>query len=346
MVIAADRSTSFTNILGGGHGEADFLVFTAPEDYYTVDPNNGVGNTTYLTENGGWAGTMATLNANDLFIVKHVGGGALIRGGLQDPTIIRLPSIESTGGVASKPTYAPGVGLVYGSIHGVYAFDGQSKTQCISPQIDGCFWRWFKTSDYNPLGSFARFGFHTPWVLAPNDFVFDTRTQSWWRLIDPATPNHAPYAAYDGGGRTGSFFAFPSKVTATKNISWDRFDPTILASAYSWQSQPLVESTTHVLSFTTFNMVAMAAPGSISPSITITFTGYDTDGTALDPVVEEWDLGPETQRPQFLERDIHPEFQGRYVQVRLKASSETGPAPAIMPGFQLFTRAERVVPRT
>jgi hypothetical protein len=325
----------------------DYLQYTAVSQFWTTSVDDGAGSNAFLEENPGFPGVMASMNAQDLFLVKHTGGGALIRGGLQSGTVVRLPAIESTGGYTSKPVHAPGVGLVYLSRNGVFAYDGSTKTQRLSPQIDGAFWRYWNESTYTYDLSCGRLGYFYPWVCVPNDYLFDTRTGSWWRLTDPNASGHAAYNVYDVGPNTGKLYAFPHKIDANNTRAWDTYDASVLSSTYSWQSQPLIESVDKVLSFSAYNLIAMAAPGSTNPRITVTFTGYASDGTATTPVTETLNLNAtNTQRPQFFERNMKAEFQGRYVQVRFEAAADTGPAPSIMPGFTILTRPERQPPRT
>ena len=59
-------------------------------------------------------GTLGVVTIDQLLVVKHFGGGALVAGDLDSPTITRLPYIESTGGLVCKGAHTP-AGFVYGS---------------------------------------------------------------------------------------------------------------------------------------------------------------------------------------------------------------------------------------
>lgn len=318
------------------------LGFSAVNQFYTTAANDGYGTIDFIGEGSPLAGVMASMNASDLIIIRKSGGAVLIRGSLTDPTIIRLPGVESTGGVITKPINVPGLGLAYCTVNGVFVFDGQATSKKISPQIDGQFWQYYDPATDNRVGNAGRLAYWNSWLCVPNDYMFDTRTGGWWKLTNTAT--HNAYSTYDVGAQTNRLYAIPNKVTSTYLTAFDYYDANTLALSYSWQSQPLIETTDKVLSFTSIDLTAMAAPNSTNPTVTLTFTGYNSDGSTMQPVPEVFSLSTSTG-PQFNERNMHPAFQGRYVQVRVEASADSGAAPTVGP-ITLGVREERIVPRS
>jgi hypothetical protein len=281
----------------------------------------------FVEENTTGIGTMASLSADELLVVKHGGGGYLLRGSVTAPTVTKLPFIESTYGVTSSPVATP-MGLVYGSRNGVFVWDGGETSKHLSPQLDGWFWR--HTSTVNYQGHSARFAWWHPWVVTPNGFAFDTRSQSWWRLDDPST--HAAYNVYAVSSRSGELFAFPWRVTGTAptNVLWNSASPDRLAASWSWKSQPLLESTERAFKVRDVEIVATSAtPNS---TITVSITGFDETGVSVTLPDVTIALGSVVDRPQVLTMGVSGQDRAlSYIQARVvaQAPSSTRVAPKL-----------------
>lgn len=146
-------------------------------------------------------GVLASLTADELFVVKHTGGGVLVRGDLDNPQVVKLPFIQSTGGLVSRGTPSP-LGFAYGTSAGVFVFTGGAQTEKLSNQIDGCLWDfWTKSAEEHPsavnwIGSRGRFGFWHPFICVPNNWIMHTESGGWWRLENPDEtfdPRDHPY---------------------------------------------------------------------------------------------------------------------------------------------------------
>lgn len=280
-------------------------------------------------------GILGVVTADELLVVKARGGGALVRGDLDNPTVRRLPHIESTGGITSKGAQTP-IGYIYGTRTGVFAFDGGDTTRKLSRQIDGFFWNPYEEEDLILEGSYGRFAYWNDMVFAPNNYVYDVETDSWWRLDnrllvddDPVTyvawPRYNIYLISDAG----RLFAFPYKCNETvadnSGQVYHVLDERFLATEYSWQSHSLVETRGRRVSFQDVRLVVTAAAAA---QIRVTLTGYDEDGAQITSVSVMFTVtAASVNRPQILRKDIAPNFVAEYVNVRIEAMSGTFAAP-------------------
>lgn len=292
-------------------------------------------------------GCIGVTTADELFVVKDHGGGALVRGDLDNPTVRRLPHIEPTFGVASKGVATP-IGFVYGSRSGVYVFDGGDTSQELSAQLEGFFWNVFDdtergSTDTPTSGSYGRFAYWHGMVMVPNNYIYDTETNSWWRWRSFVDQHN--YSAYLVTPH-GRLFAFPYKTTATAAAPqpvWHEMRVTNLAHSYSWQSQPLVETRGRRQSFQDVRLLVTVDPNVVT-TFTVTLTGYDEEaGTiATDSVVL---TAAQNENPQVLRADLTPAFVAEYVQVRIEASAaDDGRGPKIH-ALRLGIKSRQTTPR-
>ncbi len=278
-------------------------------------------------------GAVASITADEIIFVKDRGGAVMVRGDLDNPTVVQLPYVESTHGARSIPTSTP-LGLIYGTRAGVYLWEGGDTSKHISPQIDG--WFWNHDADLTYLAQRGRFGWWNPWVMVPNNFIFDTRTNSWWRL-DSVANTGASINAYDVSNETNELYAFPHKLDADNDTIWWNATPDQLADSYSWKSQPIQQSRKRLLTVQELHLTV--APGSTVPAtITVTLTGFDQTGKALTPVSVEFVTHPNTNM-QMLHKDVQPNFQGLNIQVKVVANSNDPDEPA--PKIQALGMAVR-----
>ncbi len=202
-----------------------------------------------IEENQSGIRVAQSVNANELFLVKATGGGAVISGDLDFPTVRRLPGLHSPGDIYAKPTNTP-IGVVYAGHGGVFLWSGAESSQLLSSQFDGPFWSPYLGvwSSYTPPAN--RFGFHGgfdylhPWVLCPSHFLFDTRFQSWWMLDSPDQSNDgsdsAPYPSFFMHGTSqGHILAVMPEINEDQPVLAERYDPSLMADNYAWTSQPI-----------------------------------------------------------------------------------------------------------
>jgi hypothetical protein len=300
---------------GGNHWAwKDRLSATGLLDITTPDVSGE-----FVEENTAGIGTFASLSADELLVVKHTGGGYVLRGSFASPTVTKLPFLESTYGVVSSPAMSP-IGLVYGTRNGIFVWEGGETSRHLSPQIDGFFWNHAPGISYE--GHRARLGFWHPWVMVPNGYMFDTRHQSWWRLDDPST--HEAYNVFQVS-ETNKLYAFPWQVTPTRSLLWNTADPDVLASSWSWKSQPLVETREQAFKVRDVSILATATdPGS---TITVTITGFDQNGVSQTITVPQFVLGSAVNTPQMVMRDVtNTDIPLTHMQVLITATNTNGNA--------------------
>jgi len=289
-------------------------------------------------------GCMASLTADELFIVGMQGGAMLVRGDMANPTIVQLPYVESTFGLAMYPAISP-IGVVYGSRNGIFVWSGGDTSKKLSRQIDGFFWNHMgsvETKDY--IATRGRFAYWNPYVCVPNNYIYDTDTDAWWRLCAPSTNASIPYNIYCVDGRTGVMYAFPYKLTGNNtaagknNTVYDTYDPAVLGASYSWRSQPLVQSRDRNFTIQQVELVA-TNPTTTTSTVTVTLEGIDDAGALTSRTVTFSLTGSGTSggRPQIIRQSLPSPDSGqtqgsitaRYIQFRIEASNSTV-APKIM----------------
>lgn len=270
------------------------------------------------------SGVVASITANDLLLIKDHAGGVLVRGDLDRPTVVALPFVHSTHGVRSIPAATP-FGLFYGTRHGVYIWTGGEASEHASPQIDGWFWN-HDTEGREYLGSHGRFAWWEPWVCAPNNFLYDTRHASWWRIDDVAS-NKVAYSCYDVAPSSNRLYAFPWKLDDNNQVLWREASPEALATDYSWRSHPLVETVDRTVSVRLITLLATGSAAAVS-TVDVQLFGYDLDGALVSSPVTTFNLAA-SERPQLHDLIIEPNFVASYIQVQIVADGGTEPAPKV-----------------
>jgi hypothetical protein len=331
-VVYASAYGTYSNQLGNGVGPVqiafdDVIAYTAPTAgdaggaFAFPESVPGVwGNPQFGLIAGddqtARIGAIGVVAADQLLIVKARDGGVVISGSINNPSIRRMPYVESTHGVVCQGAMTP-VGLVYGSKTGIFAWSGGDTAVKLSPQIDGFFWNHAQnTTDDIYMANRGRMAYWNEYVMVPNNYLFNTRISSWWRL---SGVSGVPYNVYDID-RQDRLFAFPYKLTPTQNVLYQIYDQALMAQSYSWQSHPLVETRGRKTSFQEIRMV-VTHKGVGAATITVTLTGYDENGTAVTPVNIVFTLAANSLAvPKLLYKDIVPNFQAEYVQVRIQVS--------------------------
>jgi hypothetical protein len=285
----------------------------------------------YGEENVSGVAFVASMSADELLVMKHDGGGYLVRGDLSNPVVSRLASIESPHGVRVHPAATP-VGLVYATRDGIFAWAGGDTSKKLSDQIQGMFFK-HETDPANEKyqnGFRGRMAWFHPFVAVPNNYLLDTRTGGWWRLEDPTALAGVPYNIYTVIPSSGKLVAVPYKITNEQGVAYDQYDPEVLASSYSWRSQPMVESLDRVMSYQEIMLIASPGLNTTEQTVTVTLTGYDNTGAPLDPVETEFKFtGTGNSNPVVMRKKLVGNFQAMQVQVRIEASTDTGAAAKI-----------------
>lgn len=276
-------------------------------------------------------GGMASLTSDELLLLAHQGGALLIRGDINNPTVVQLPFVESTHGVATHPAITP-LGVVYGSRSGVFAWSGGDTSNRLSRQLDGMFWD-HATGNETYENTRGRLCWWHPYVCVPGGFLFDSDTEAWWRLVDPSTNSSVPYNVFVTDPGSSTLYAFPYKLTATQNTVYDTYSPSVLSGSYSWRSHPLLQSRDRV--FTASEVELVAANSVVADAtVRVTLEGIGADGQLVDRVIDFTLTGSAVSggRPQIIRQTI-PDgaLAARYIQLRIEATSgSTYTAPKIM----------------
>jgi hypothetical protein len=338
-VVVERYSSSFGNNATVGR---DVVFYTGVNDPKQLFATSRPFRTEFGSENTSGIGVIASISSDRLLIIKHAGGGYLVTGDLNNPTITRLPFIESTYNVSSYPALTP-MGLVYGTRNGVFVWSGGESTEKLSNQIEGHFWDVTKVNGSNSGStkygqSSGRFTWWHPWVMVPNNFMFDSRTNAWWRLdqVIASTdttnnPNRyfdAPFSTYVVNPANGQLHAFPRLLTTFYPTIDYVFTPELLAGTYAWKSQPLVETRSRKRSFQEL-VLNVSGPVGQSCTVLVTLSGYDETGEAVASVTETFTFTGRSN-PAVLKKNLRTNFVAMNVQISIAASNtSSGHAPKI-----------------
>jgi hypothetical protein len=217
----------------------------------------------FVPENPSGFAFLCSMSANELFAVK-ITGGMYASGDLNNPTVVTLPMV-----VGSEVIHTPvqtDVGVVYGNgASGVWAWPHGDSSNLLSDKMDPSFWLLnAPNSDFDVFGG-VRYQFSRcdEWVLVPNNWIYDTRLSSWWRMEDPAITqirmwtcmSHFIYGSQ----------SFYTNAAPTPISMWERNTPT---TSFSWQSQPLWETIGNLVDAREITIRAIG-----TGTVTVTLTG-------------------------------------------------------------------------
>lgn len=176
---------------------------------------------------------MGAMSANALFVVKLWGGGYVIQGDLDDPTIVQLPNIASPGSAAIARGCNTSEGFVYSAgKRGFYKWNGGDQAEWISKQLDGLFavGQTLAAEGYGQCTQFFDL------LAAPSNWLWDMNAKSWWRLEDPADVEIKFFSSTVNDRLVGTLGRF---TDANANTFINIYYRDTLATSYSWQSHPL-----------------------------------------------------------------------------------------------------------
>jgi len=273
------------------------------------------------------SGVVAAVTADELLLIKFRDGGLLIRSDLDDPTVVDLPFIHPTGGARCIPAWSP-LGLIYGGRAGVYLWAGGETTELVSPQLDG--WFWNPQPDIERYGTHGRFAWWEPYVVAPNNYLLDSRSRAWWRLDETgADGTNVPLIAADVGPNGETLYVFPCRLDSDNTVQWFTAERETLADTYSWQSQPIAQTNDRFVEIRELRLFATHV-GTSAATVTVTISGFDDQGDAITPVATAFTLDASTPRPQLRIKPLSVPTIA-YMQVRIEADSgnTSQPAPKI-----------------
>lgn len=256
-------------------------------------------------------GAALSMNANELLIVKRRGGGQVIRGDLASPTVVDMPSVPGVLNDPSIPVATP-FGMVYGSTSGVWAWTGNDNAQLLSPQFDNAFWRHpdIETTDARqPRG---KFNYAHPWLFAPNGYLYNFDTQSWWRIQDDddTVPQPAWYELND----RDQMYAVSPYIDSGQSVLWRKYDLRSERADWQWTSQPLTRTRNRELQ-------AREIVFNVQGTGTVTFTFINNGNATVVGSLQFTCVDPTTYR-------INAGHKMQDCQLRINMTSGGEPLPA------------------
>ena len=319
-VIALTNSQSDDGL--GGYIDANEL-------FNYTDPPNGLSlgsqNEAFIQEHMYGIGAWGSINASELFMVKHTGGAFYISGDLNNPTVIRLPGVTPTYGVMSRGADTP-LGFVYASgNHGLLAWSGGQNAQKISNQLaDNFFVNTSIPNAFLPVAhgwtvDICRWG---DWIVTTNDYLFDTQTGGWWKLNPSATGQPHLYVQPSTIGQV-LYAAVPS-ISHTQTTVIDIYDRNLPSNTWTWTSYPMRLTQGSKDRNYSVQEVVIRAQG--AGTIAVTLTGTAGSSTALSP--SNTATFTTTTRPQMFE--LHAGVQAQDVTISITATGSGGGAAPIL----------------
>lgn len=213
-------------------------VHNANEIFNYSDPplsiSLGTQNESFVPENPTGIQAWGSISSSELFCVKANGGGFVLSGDLNTPTITRLPGVQSTYGLSSRVAQTP-IGLVYISgDHGAWLWNGGNTSQKLSNNLDDNFYQVTLPLDGVFDGWAADVCTWGDWIVFSNDWLYDIQTGGWWQLSPGAA---GPHLWYQSGGDGTRLFAAPGVPTA--EVMFEIYDRRYPNKEYEWVSYPI-----------------------------------------------------------------------------------------------------------
>lgn len=302
------------------HNES--LYWTEPNNFRDKDPISTWYNTAYGEDYPIGYEVIASLSSQELIMIKRRGGAILVQGDLGGalnalPKARALPFVRSTGYSMCNGTMSPN-GYTYPvDGGGVWLWQGGDFSEHLTKHLEPDFWRP-EAKDRN--GDDVPWGYQhvecdnaNAWVYYPNNWVWDTDINSWWR-----TDNVDHVTAYrwvtDWRGRKA--YAVPRGFRDASDPVIHEYDLTEQCASYSWQSQPIA---TTLDSTVTLMDVAVAAKGDGRIDITVS--------SAQDPIGHTKTFYPTAGDFASVERRTFG-VRGTHLTIRAQAYSDDGESPA------------------
>jgi hypothetical protein len=298
------------------------VSFTDPPNSFPA--NFGTQNEVFVPEYPHGYGAWGSMSIGELFLVKNNGGGVYVTGDIANPTITKLPGVQSTGGIASECSPTP-AGLIYPtSSSGVYSWNGGSTANKISHQLDDNFWKASPANLVPNFGITCKVEAWNDWLLVSNSWLYDTVTQSWWRLDDPsntAAGTNAGPGAFQWYSRSWqdnlmycSTYTYKNSNFSTPIFVYNRNTP---ASDFQYQCHPIPVTQVRMVDVRKIFLVAQG-----SGTVTISLIDERGNVKPYQPITVS------QSTPQRFEFTVG--VQGYNLALRLKSTGVgSGPAPLI-----------------
>lgn len=260
-------------------------VHNANEVFSYTDPplsiDLGTQAESFVPENPTGIEAWGSISSSELFCVKNNGGGFVLTGDLNTPTITRLPGVQSTYGLCHRVAQTP-VGLVYlSNKHGAWLWNGGNTSQKISNQLDDNFYLVGLPLDGIFDGFQADCCTWGDWIIFTGDWLYDTNTGGWWKLAEGTV---GPHLFYQTGSNGDILYAAPTSCTASIMVEiYTRSTP---ALSYYWKSQPIRATDVTkdrrviikrvVVRAQGFGTIEVSFPGSVTSPASVTVANNET----------------------------------------------------------------------
>lgn len=221
------------------------FYFTLPNDWTTHD--TGINGSPFSLQVG-WEDptgyqVIASLSASELVMIKSRGGAIVMRGDLggSDLQAVRFPYVRSPGLSMCMGSMSP-LGFLYpvdGS--GIWAWAGGETSTDLTPSMLPDFWRPEPLHVDGETATewghgYTQSDYWRDWVVLPNNFIYDTTTESLWRFEDPEAFRFHKMAV-DWRGRF--MYATPLGVRNITDPAVVEYDAFYGATSFQARTQPL-----------------------------------------------------------------------------------------------------------
>ena len=179
-------------------------------------------------------GAVGSVSAGELFMVKCRGGGIVIQGDINNPTVTYLPGVKPTGIIYGRCDTDENGFYYCTDGAGAWLWNGGNASTKISTQLDDLFY-----IPTNPIPNQNFTYFIQRWhdfMLFSNNYIYNTQSGGWWRLLNPATASI--YWWVPGYMANQMYGAVAPLPTVTSNFLY-QFDDQVPATNYQWQSLPV-----------------------------------------------------------------------------------------------------------
>lgn len=271
-----------------------------------------------------------SLTADELLMIKARGGAIVVAGNLNDFQVRNLPNVRGTGHSMNRGTPSPR-GFVYPIDNGgVWLWEGGDLSVNIAPQMDPNFWRppplvpslGLVGDIFIPEQFEAEWGYSqtqccdwNQFVMLPNNWVWDTDHNGWWKIGDGSEFVIHRWAA-DWAGQV--CYGTPSGFALNQDPVIFEFNKISPATTMQWKSHPLAGTIERRVVLREF---ILTADGDGEVEITVTSADGQTQSETftIDPA-----LSPHVQATTF-------GVEGSHVTIHVVSTGvdEDTPAPTI-----------------
>lgn len=342
------------------YAQNESMWWTEPNDLTSLEGNLGDKYLNFVvgSENPTGYMVMESLTANELLLIKTKGGAILLRGDLDNSAASTLPYVQSTGQSLNRGSTTP-VGFMYPvDGGGLWLWKGGDVSQHISKDMDPEFWR----PDYSQTAYGTNFTQMCRWqelVLLPNNWVFDTDYNGYWRMepIDdlpdgtnpvldddddptPATARQETFFRWVADWKGRWAYGFPETYSSLPSDAFCReYDSTTKRNLFSWQSHPIASTIDTIVDVHELVLTA-SGNGQVDWIVRSDFTGDEDTGT-IDVAQES---GVSEDIPFLIRTRVG--VQGSHIQIKLTSRGVGNQAAPTIHGVKLLVREGQHVQRS